>query len=393
MRYCDSVVIDDCLFFNNISDSEGGVIFAEYSNFSMSNCDLNRNYGKLFGGAISTYYSSADISNCSISANTTSNVDASYGGAIFFGNSEFIINNTLIANNYSNYDGSAICIDHSEGQINFSRLIENKADNGGCFVILGNDTIEINNSEITHNYNKIGSGCGLTIAGGVRIKMVNSTISHNYADHFSGGVMIFDSASKLDLYNSIIHENYVNTTTHADTYFMTTANQVRAFSSCVSAHSNSPSSIMRTNCIDVNPDFKDFSESSITGTLDFTKRSQTVIGTDTHFLSDLQVGDMIYLVADGKDSGLCVLEIVSNTELILVSIYLGNALAPGEANVVRNHFYLQRKSDGDTKDSPCIDAGDNIYVNSVSDLFGNKRIADGNSDSSVTVDMGARELQ
>ena len=41
--------------------------------------------------------------------------------------------------------------------------------------------------------------------------------------------------------------------------------------------------------------------------------------------------------------------------------------------------------------SPCIDAGNNAVVSTPLDLEGNPRIADGNSDGSAIVDMGAYE--
>jgi hypothetical protein len=42
--------------------------------------------------------------------------------------------------------------------------------------------------------------------------------------------------------------------------------------------------------------------------------------------------------------------------------------------------------------SPCIDAGTNDFVTSLTDLYGNPRITDGDQDGTATVDMGAYEF-
>jgi hypothetical protein len=69
--------------------------------------------------------------------------------------------------------------------------------------------------------------------------------------------------------------------------------------------------------------------------------------------------------------------------------------AAGQGNVWSNPLFVDNSgSDLRLKaDSPCIDAGNNLYIETASDMTGNPRIFDGNGDGTATVDMGAYERQ
>jgi len=388
---CEQVEIDDCVFFNCVSDSEGGVIYAEDSKFSVSNCDIYKNFADDKGGVISAYNSKVNVWNCNISANKCNEAHTSDGGALYLYESEAVINSCMIANNYANLNGGGMSINYSEVEIGDCRILNNTAGTGAGIHSSQSNCI-IDNCEIFNNSALGNYGGGLYFVSLQTLEIYNSTIANNHALVSGGGIylLLYDDTH---IYNSIINGNTVKTSTPQDLDGDFDLGQVSLFNSCISNHVGSTANVNLTNCVRSNPEFVNTSEESLTGTIEFTRLSNVVTGTDSHFTDELQVGDNIYLVVDGEDKALCVKEIISDTELVLVSLYLADAIYPGAAKAQKNHLELQRKSDGDAKDSPCIDAGDNQYVNSSVDLLGNQRIVDGNSDSQAVVDMGARETE
>jgi hypothetical protein len=68
---------------------------------------------------------------------------------------------------------------------------------------------------------------------------------------------------------------------------------------------------------------------------------------------------------------------------------------PGTGNIDVDPAFMNATA-GDYRlgpGSPCIDAGDNVSVNTLLDLAGNPRITDGDADGSAIVDMGVYEYQ
>ena len=274
-----------------------------------------------------------------------------------------------------------------------SRIIQNTSGKGGGLYIKKGKNIEIINCEILRNKAEIDEGGGLFIDFDKTLEIVNSSICLNSAQTYGGGMSISGHNFTTLFSNTIIYHNKKISGTPDDYYHNSGYNNNSSNNCCISNSVSAITNLSLVNCIRTEPMFRDTAEIELTGTIEFTHYSRVVTGSESKFTEEVQIGDSIYLIADGEDYILSVNKVISDTELILSSRYIGDAVYSGKAKVIQSHLDLQSKSQGDANDSPCIDAGNNIYVNSLADIIGGSRIVDGDTNGHAIVDIGAREKQ
>jgi len=353
---------------------------------------LYNNFAKNAGGAIAVHDSDIYIIGSNISANRCDNLTPSSGGGFSVNDSTINIKSSIIADNYSSNLGGGIATSDTELHIANSRIIQNTSGKGGGLFCNG-DNIEIINCEILRNKTEIDEGGGLFLNFIDTLDIYSSSICLNSAETQGGGLFITGSYFETNFYNTIFFNNKKNSGSSDDFYHSTGLNINNSYNCNISNSIFTSNNLTFIDCIRTEPMFRDTDEAELTGTIEFTKYSRTVTGVDSKFIDEVQIGDSIYLTADGMDYMLCVTEIINNTKLILSSRYMGDAIYAGSTKVLKIHIDLQSKSQGDANESPCIDAGNNNYAIGMADIFGRSRIIDGDTNGYAIVDIGAREKQ
>jgi len=190
--YCDhsNPTLSNITISNNSADNNGGGIYCFYSNPALSNVIILNNYANNSGGGIY----SAHPSNLALSNVTISNNSANYdGGGIYC---DFLTNpalsNVTISNNSANYDGGGIYCDRSNPALSNVIISNNSADNNGGGIYCFYSNPALSNVIISNNSaNNDGGGIYydlLTNPALSNVTISNVTISKNTAKYFGGGI-------------------------------------------------------------------------------------------------------------------------------------------------------------------------------------------------------------
>ena len=168
--------IFNCVIQDNQA-SEGGGIFCANKNLYVSNTDILFNgmdpYGS--GGGIQALVANLNITDVSIQNN-----HSRFGGGVYIGNSQAVIDNSIISNNVSDSKGGGIWVG-SDSQLGISKTLisENFSDGFGGGIFISLSWIAINQSTIASNIvSPSVSGAGIYADGGGAL-VQNSIIYFN----------------------------------------------------------------------------------------------------------------------------------------------------------------------------------------------------------------------
>ncbi|WP_296805059.1 right-handed parallel beta-helix repeat-containing protein [uncultured Methanobrevibacter sp.] len=125
-----NVNITDSYFINNIAyvrqNYDGGAIFSFTSNVNIERSYFANNKAKNYGGAVESWYGKTNIEDSYFIANK---VDRWNGGAVFADSCDFTVTGSLFINNTANHYGGALYISNNNNEkVTNSVFINNKAD-------------------------------------------------------------------------------------------------------------------------------------------------------------------------------------------------------------------------------------------------------------------------
>jgi parallel beta-helix repeat protein len=337
--YCNSSdpAIANCTFSGN-SAYRGGAVYCFYSNPTITNCTLtdNRTEDTAYGGAVYCFSSSPTITNCTFSGNS-----ASVGGAVSCENSSSpTITKCIFSQNPAGLLGGAVdCGSYSSPTITNCTLSGNSAGYGGAVSCRDYSSPTITNC--TSSGNSAGWGGSVVYCDSYSNPTItNCTLSENTAG-WGGGVLYCDSYSSPTITNCTLSGNWAN------------------YGGAV--YCGAPSSPAITNSI-------------------LWSNSATVGGNEIY----------IYDYPSYPSS------VTLNNSDVTPDGYGGETGNITENSCIHSDPLFIDAAGGNYRlqaTSLCIDAGDNSTVTGDYDVDGNVRLADGNGDTLIIVDMGAYEFQ
>ena len=144
--YNSHLNIKNCSFINNTA-GYGGVIYMKGGDLIMDNCSFINNTAKYYGGALSCENTLISLTNTSFDNNTAS---SNAGGALYFVNSNAVIENINITNSIALMGGALTSL-NSNITLSNSNFIKNGANyyGGAMYSMFGQ--VDISNCEFINN--------------------------------------------------------------------------------------------------------------------------------------------------------------------------------------------------------------------------------------------------
>ena len=315
-------------------------------NFTIQNGEVIQTYG---GAIACVNNSSPTITNCVFQDNEAVDTNGRYneeqGGAIYCGGGSASISNcTFIGNEATVYGGAISCRNGSSASITNCTFSSNMSHNDGGAIDCDYSNVRIVNC--TFSGNRASRGGAILCGDSSSPTISNCIFSGNIAGDWGGGGAIFCWNGSPTVTNCTFSGN--------------SANDGGGAISCWS--SSNPT---LNNCI-------------------LWNNSAAAGGSQIHIYHSTSSCTLNYCCVDnagyGFASGVSHTTIDDSNNCIFVD--------PQFVDAANGDYHLK-----DT--SPCIDRGNNSLVPSgvTSDLDGNPRIVDGDSDGSAVVDIGAYEYQ
>ena len=195
--------------YNTVIDAGGSdntAISCDIINISIENITVKGGTGgsavaSLGGGGIYIENASIIIKGCRITGNTSMR----YGGGILSSKSTLKLIDSMLSDNYAEYQGGGFYgFDSSSIEITNTTIKDNRAGLSGGGIYNESETILIDSCEISGN-SSAGSGSGILLEPDNKATIVNCKITDNESTGFGGGVYV--SKSSPMLINTIISRN------------------------------------------------------------------------------------------------------------------------------------------------------------------------------------------
>jgi parallel beta-helix repeat protein/YD repeat-containing protein len=369
-----SPTIINCTIRGNDASWDGGGIYCKFgSNLTITNCTVESNTAFFDGAGIYCLNSCPVITGCKIGSNQTVAGD---GGGVYcfccYGLYPFtvlsMVDCTIDSN--SGYHGGGICCDRG-GQtllmtMDNCTIRGNVATEDGGGIWCERSDLTMSDCAITRN----SAGCS---GGGIAcsdsgLGVSNCVIMDNTAIVAGGGIECDNDAS-AHITNCLIANNSTTSTTPEE-----------GDGGGIAVYSDSDATI--TNCT-----IADNTATNNGGGIYVDDSAPMLNNTILWGNSAASLGHQIYAMY-GCTVTLNYCDYANGENDVVGSVNPNSCITsdPGFVNAESRNYRLFREW-------PCIDAGDNSYIEGfATDLGGNPRIADGNYDDDLVVDIGAYEI-
>jgi predicted outer membrane repeat protein len=342
-----SPIINNGLFKKNTANFGGGMYNAGSSPY-ITNTQFIQNKAYADGGGFFNEYSSPTLDGVIINLNTADN-----GGGLCNFQSSPKINKSLIHNNFATNDGGGLFkTDNSAPIFVNSEFTENHANKGGgIFNLLSK--FELSDVAIENNtaFNQ-GGGIFMSDFGGLDI--YNVKIINNFAGASGGG--IFNLHDNFRLINVLLAENHT--------------------------YQGGAVYIVSGTC--------DMLNVTVSQNSDDKSDMQTITSSDTLTIYNSIIYNNQTSVPKPNPLTTYYYSLIENVTVSGINNNLNGSTNPLFIDPANRIYQLDPGTPLTPTGSPCIDAGNNLYITLVGkqnspDLAGNQRIV------GVTIDMGAYE--
>ena len=207
--HVNNIYIDDSIFRDNKASYDGGVLESSYDNVNIRNSNIENNSAeKGSGGVLSITLGTLFMSNCSVKHSYATN-----GGAIQGNQCDLDLRHCIFENNTADINGGAVSIAGYSLRSFEVTYLNNSAStcgegNGGA-IYVGQGNIYVINSLFSRNY--VFNGWSGAISASIKtdvLHIINTTFSYNYADRV--GVMTTDGVGEIMLKDSVFIDNVSN---------------------------------------------------------------------------------------------------------------------------------------------------------------------------------------
>lgn len=274
------------------------------------------------------------------------------GGAVRCSSCALTVTNSTLTGNFANNAGGAIYFAGSTGKkltVTGSTISNNYAFGGGGAFFLLNGAGEIEDSLIQSNTATQG---GAVASGADELLTITSSVIRNNSASVSGGFLFMNNAGGLTMTNSTVSGNTAGNGGAV----------IQSFNSLINGATSITNSTLTGNLGGVNP-FTFFGSAQQTVTF-----TNAILWNHT---SPLFYGGTPNVSFSDVEGGF-----------------------PGSGNINADPKFLDAPN-GDYRlayDSPCIDAGFNFLPLPSTDIEGDARKVDGDSNGATTIDMGSDEF-
>ena len=395
-----SPTVTNCTFINNsVNYHGGGMHNITNSSPTVTNCTFSGNTAINGGGMHNVANSSPTVTNCTLSGNS-----ASYGGGMgnWSSSNPTVTNCTFSQNSAVTYGGGMFNQTSSPAVTNCAFII-NTADYGGGMFNYGASSPTVTNCTFSGN-TSVNEGGGMRNYSSSPT-VTNCTFTGNQATFHGGGICNVTSSSPT-LTNCVFSANEAGGYGGGMINSVSSSPTVTGCTFCDNTagdgggmFNNDKSNPIVTNCI-----FTDNSAIWGGGMYNY-KNSDSTVANCTFIGNSASAsgGGMINNVSSTSAVTNCIFWTNTPNEILN---YDGHSPATvtysdvkggfgGTGNINADPLFVDanggnlRLSSG----SPCIDKGSNAGVppGITTDLDGNPRVSDGDSNGTVIVDMGAYE--
>ena len=340
-----SVRIENCIFENCISESDGGAVFSSNGeNLFINNCEFN-GCGAASCGAIGTMQNNnLVIDSCSFNGNSA-NIAA---GIFLDSNLSTLVKNCSFSNNNASNNGGGVYISDCDSvTIIDCDISDNSAENGGGICSYTCNSLEVKDVLLLNNeVSQYGGGLYFSEVDPI---IENCIVSGNIAKRGAG---IYLTSANSQVVNCLITDNSATSTSGIGGGICTDA-----------------SDLVLVNCTIANNSAVSFAGGIF------------VFGSTVNVQNSIFWGDTPQEIFP------------PSADLVAGYSDIQEGWS-GTGNIDEDPFFIA----GDPFDyhlqdmSPCIDTGLNDYVILDYDLDGNVRIWDGNNTGTAIVDMGCYEF-
>ncbi len=429
-NFSASPTVANCTFSGNTGTYYGGGMHNSQSHPTVTNCTFAGNSSERGGGMSNYIDSNPTVTNCTFIGN-----EAPIGGGMINATgSSATVTGCTFTGNHANQHGGGICSTGATATVMNCAFSGNTAGTGGA---MSNHSTSPTIANCTFSGNTAGGGSIDVAAGGGMYNHVasptvtNCTFTGNAAS-LGGGAMANYEASDPAVTNCIFTGNTGPSGGAMLNRKVTIASDPTVTNCTFSGNSadygggmrNHESSPTVTNCV-----FSGNSGTNRGGGMSNSVHSDPTVtnctfsgntagddgggGMSNYYTSSPTVTNCIFW-GDSAASGGPEIWNDSSTPVVTYSDVQGGY--PGATNIDADPLFARDPYDGGdgwgddpatteideganddygdlrlSTGSPCIDTGDNTDVTEATDLDGNPRVLDGDSDGKAVVDMGAYE--
>ncbi|MBN2377792.1 MAG: right-handed parallel beta-helix repeat-containing protein [Sedimentisphaerales bacterium] len=368
--------ISNCIIEGSSADMGGGLAGMNNSDPSIDGCSFRNNTANLYGGAIALYDSGPLIENCTIYSNTSSNDG---GGVYAMTGSSPIFRNCIIEGNHAEDDGGGV-YSFSYSQTTVEKCVfraNTSGDKAGAFYSDEYDESLLTGCLIIENEADNYGGAAYAFDHS-DITFLNCRLLGNLCNNSGGGVRLY-SDSSITAVNCEFHWNHV-----------------WGWGGAIECYGSSTADI--TNCTFLHNfamvgggiALRDDSSATINNSIFWD--NNTSGNGDQLSAKSSELSIAFSVVEDG-------LAYIYNEDGLAVINYDEQSVLTDDPLVVDGNgpddsFGTEDDNPRLQADSPCIDTGsdDAVPVGILTDPDGIIRIADGDCDGSLCVDIGAYEF-
>ena len=179
-----NVTMTSCTVSGNTANVSGGGIYNDDGDLTLTSCNISDNTADTGdGGGLYNNGGNVTMTSCTVSGNTAHDYS---GGGLYNDDGNMTMTDCTVSDNYAYRDGGGIYNEDDTMTMTGCTVSDNVADNDEGGGIRNDGTLEMTDCTVSGNYNWDDNGGGIKNNGS--LEMTNCTVSDNDATDNGGGI-------------------------------------------------------------------------------------------------------------------------------------------------------------------------------------------------------------